>query len=200
MQEHRDIFCSTLDECNSGMLGRLRILGELLAKEDSEIGDHSEKIGLKTDFFAVRWITLLLAQEFDLTSVQILWDSILSDQSPTAARVASQKNSLVNFLCVAMIVKVRDVLLAGDFTDCMNTLQRYPPFDVREILALALKLKTGGIGPSLDPSASGMSAILDQEILVSGSSSVSIDEPERPRTLSNIFKLVKDKFNKQPRR
>jgi len=203
MQEHRDIFCSTMDECNSGMLGRLRILSDLLTKEDPEIGEHFEQIGLKTDFFAVRWITLLLAQEFDLQSVQILWDAILSDQSPTAARVASQKNSLVHFLCVAMIVKVRSVLLAGDFTDCMNTLQRYPPFEVGDILALALKLKTGGAGPPLDASASGISAILDQEILLAGgdsSNSLEDTTTQRPRTLSNLLKLVKDKFNKQPRR
>ena len=198
MQEHRDIFCSTMDECNSGMLGRLRILADLLVKEDGEVGAHFEKIGLKTDYFAVRWITLLLAQEFELSSVQVLWDAILSDQSPTTARITSQKNSLVHYLCVAMIVKVRDVLLAGDFTDCMNTLQRYPPFDVKELLSLALKLKSGGIGPSLDPSASGMSVILDQEILASGGSSMSMEPPaspsQKPRTLGNLFNLVKDKF------
>jgi hypothetical protein len=202
MQEHRDIFCSTMDECNSGMLGRLRILADLLMRTDKEVGEHFGKIGLKTDYFAVRWITLLLAQEFELTSVQVLWDAIMSDQSPTTSRITSQKNSLVHYLCVAMVIKVRDVLLAGDFTDCMNTLQRYPPFDVKELLGLALKLKSGGIGPSLDPSASGMSAILDQDILASSGSSMELPESpsQKPRTLGNLFNLVKDKFKHHHRR
>ena len=196
MQEHRDIFCSTMDECNSGMLGGLRILADLLAKEDAAIGDHFEKIGLKTDYFAVRWITLMLAQEFDLGSVQVLWDAILSDQSPTSVRRKSS-SPLLHYVCVAMIIKVKDVLLAGDFTDCMNTLQRYPPFDVKELIALALKLRRGSEPQTvLDASASGMSVVLDQEILACEDSGE--QQPSSPRTLSNLFRLVKNKFRHQP--
>jgi hypothetical protein len=196
MQEHRDIFCSTMDECNSGMLGRLRILADLLVKEDVAIGEHFEKIGLKTDYFAVRWITLMLAQEFDLGSVQVLWDAILSDQSPTSVRRKSS-SPLLHYVCVAMIIKVKDVLLAGDFTDCMNTLQRYPPFDVKELIALALKLRRGSEPQTvLDASASGMSVVLDQEILACEDSGE--QQPSSPRTLSNLFRLVKNKFRHQP--
>jgi hypothetical protein len=143
MQEHRDIFCKTLDDCNSGMLGRLHVLGQLLAEEDPQVSTHLEELGIKMDFFAVPWITLLLASEFDIQSVQVIWDSLLSDQGTNT----SQRYSLLHYLCVAMIIRVRDVLLNGDFTDCMNILQRYPPFDVQQLVTAALRLKHAKISP-----------------------------------------------------
>jgi len=191
MQEHRDIFCQTLDECNSGMLGRLRVLQELIEREDPQVGSHFEKLELTTDFFAVRWITLLLASEFDIESVQVLWDSIFSDLSPTG-HVGNQRNSLLHFLCVAMIIRVRDVLLAGDFTDCMNTLQRYPPFNVRELLIAAVKLKTARLSlAQLEPSDS--CASLDPEVLeMISQKDETVSSPVR-----NFFHQFKRKLQRQ---
>jgi phosphoribosylaminoimidazole-succinocarboxamide synthase len=69
---------------------------------------------LKPEFFAFRWLTLLLSQEFALPDVQRIWDSLLSDQS--------RHNFLVD-LCAAMVVLVRDDILRNDFGENMKLLQ-----------------------------------------------------------------------------
>jgi len=69
---------------------------------------------LKPQFFAFRWLTLLLSQEFPLPDVQRIWDSLLSDPS--------RHNFLVD-LCAAMVVLVRDDVLRNDFGENMKLLQ-----------------------------------------------------------------------------
>ena len=44
-------------------------------------------------------------------------------------------------ICCAMIMTVRDRLLAGDFTQNLKLLQNYPPIDVNFILRTAHRLK-----------------------------------------------------------
>ena len=40
-------------------------------------------------------------------------------------------------ICTSLILHVKDVLMAGDFTVIMKTLQRYPPVDMNTILQRA---------------------------------------------------------------
>ena len=39
-----------------------------------------------------------------------------------------------------MIILIRDILLPGDFSDCIKALQRYPNIDVENILRIASDL------------------------------------------------------------
>ena len=142
MQEQRDIFCATLDTSSVGMMGRLEKLTRLIEREDPAVAAHLRKIGVKVEFFALRWIMLLFAQEYDMQSVQVLWDSVFSDQTPVA-RISSGQCMLVHYICVAMIRKVREAILAGDFADVMKSLQRFPPFEARDVLVAAMKLRRG---------------------------------------------------------
>ena len=54
-------------------------------------------------FYAFRWITLLLTQEFPFPDSVRLWDSLFSDR-------AGRYDSLLRFCC-AMLVNVREELL-----------------------------------------------------------------------------------------
>jgi hypothetical protein len=144
MQEQRDIFCKNLDESSAGMRGRLDKVGELLERDNPELSDHLKAIGVKIDYFALRWIMLLFAQEFNIQSIQILWDSIFSDQTPTTKLNCGQ-NLLVTYICVAMIVKVGVVIADGDFSEVMRTLKKYPPFEPRVLLKSAMILRRGNV-------------------------------------------------------
>ena len=84
-------------------------------------------------FYAFRWITLLLTQEFSFPDAVRIWDTLLSD--PTGRR-----DSLLR-ICVAMLVNIREELLQGDFSQNLKLLQRYPSVDVHAILHRALQLK-----------------------------------------------------------
>ena len=58
---------------------------------------------------------LLLSQEFSITNVIRLWDTLLSDQ---------ERFLFLNFVCVAMVQVKRDMIMSGDFSECMEALQR----------------------------------------------------------------------------
>ena len=58
-------------------------------------------------FYAFRWITLLLTQEFSCPDVTRLWDTMLSDP-------AGRTDSLLR-LCMAMLLNLRQELLQVRF-------------------------------------------------------------------------------------
>ena len=56
---------------------------------------------------------LLSSQEFEITNVIRLWDTVLADHD---------KFTFVNFICVAMVVSLRDFLLRNEFSECLERL------------------------------------------------------------------------------
>jgi len=56
---------------------------------------------------------LLSSQEFEITNVIRLWDTVLADHD---------KFTFVNFICVAMVVNLRDYLLRNEFSECLERL------------------------------------------------------------------------------
>ncbi len=56
---------------------------------------------------------LLLSQEFELDSVIRLWDTLLAD---------SERFVFLNYVCVAMVQIKKDVIMEGEFSDCMEAL------------------------------------------------------------------------------
>ena len=84
-------------------------------------------------FYAFRWITLLLTQEFLFPDVVRLWDSLFSDPG-------GHMDCLLRF-CIAMLSNIREELLQGDFSQNIKLLQRYPSVDVHAIIHQAMQLK-----------------------------------------------------------
>ena len=58
---------------------------------------------------------LLMCQEFDMSNVIRLWDTLFSDP---------ERFNYLNFICVALVQTKRDICIEGDFAECMETLQR----------------------------------------------------------------------------
>ncbi|KAL4440278.1 hypothetical protein ABPG75_003279 [Micractinium tetrahymenae] len=134
MGEFRDHFCQQLDNSTVGIRATLGRLSQMLRCQDEELWEHLERgVRINPQFYAFRWITLALTQEFPFPDALRLWDSLLSDP-------AGRSDCLLR-LCTAMLLHVRQELLTGDFATCMKLLQRYPPVDVHVILARAEALK-----------------------------------------------------------
>ncbi|KAJ6758974.1 TBC1 DOMAIN FAMILY MEMBER GTPASE-ACTIVATING PROTEIN [Salix koriyanagi] len=75
-----DHFCQQLDNSPVGILSTLSRLAELLKENDEELWKHLEfTTKVKPQFYAFRWITLLLTQEFNFQSILRIWDSLLSN-------------------------------------------------------------------------------------------------------------------------
>uniref|UniRef100_A0A0D3C7M4 Rab-GAP TBC domain-containing protein n=1 Tax=Brassica oleracea var. oleracea TaxID=109376 RepID=A0A0D3C7M4_BRAOL len=95
----RDFYCQQLDNSVFGIRSAITRLSQLVRKHDEELWRHLEithqsKISVLTticyysptsillvnpQFYAFRWITLLLTQEFSFFDSLHIWDALLSD-------------------------------------------------------------------------------------------------------------------------
>uniref|UniRef100_A0A5B7B7J3 Putative TBC1 domain family member 13 n=1 Tax=Davidia involucrata TaxID=16924 RepID=A0A5B7B7J3_DAVIN len=131
----RDHFCQQLDNSVVGIRSTITKLSQLLKEHDEELWRHLEvTTKVNPQFYAFRWITLLLSQEFNFADSLLIWDTLLSDPE-------GPQETLLR-ICCAMLILVRRRLLAGDFTSNLKLLQNYPPTNISHLLYVANKLCT----------------------------------------------------------
>ncbi|TXG72604.1 hypothetical protein EZV62_001183 [Acer yangbiense] len=76
----RDHFCQQLDNSVVGIRSTISKLSQLLKEHDEELWRHLEvTTKVNPQFYAFRWITLLLTQEFNFADSLHIWDTLLSD-------------------------------------------------------------------------------------------------------------------------
>lgn len=135
MSEIKDNFIKTLDNSNCGISWAMNQFCERLRSCDIQLYSHlMTDLSIKPQFFAFRWLSLLLSQEFPLPDVIIIWDSIFSAQNRT---------SFLQWMCVAIMERERQELLHGDFSSCLRLLQNIPAGNVYELLRTAFDLRDG---------------------------------------------------------
>ncbi|XP_030533848.1 TBC1 domain family member 13 isoform X1 [Rhodamnia argentea] len=131
----RDNFCQQLDNSVVGIRSTITRLSQLLKEHDEELWRHLEvTTKVNPQFYAFRWITLLLTQEFSLMDILHIWDTLLSDPE-------GPQETLLR-ICCAMLILVRRRLLAGDFTANLKLLQHYPSINISHLLYVANKLRS----------------------------------------------------------
>ncbi|MGH0155955.1 UNVERIFIED_CONTAM: hypothetical protein FKN15_030318 [Acipenser sinensis] len=114
MSENRDNFIKSLDDSQCGITYKMESVYSTLKQKDAELYLKLQEQNIKPQYFTFRWLTLLLSQEFLLPDVIRIWDSLFSDQ---------ERFDFLILVCCAMLVLIRDQLLAGDFTVNMRLLQ-----------------------------------------------------------------------------
>ncbi|GAB2249583.1 hypothetical protein Droror1_Dr00012942 [Drosera rotundifolia] len=130
----RDNYCQQLDNSVVGIRSTITKLSQILRDHDEELWRHLEvTCKVNPQFYAFRWITLLLTQEFDFSDSLHIWDSLLSDPE-------GPQETLLR-ICCAMLILVRRRLLAGDFTSNLKLLQNYPATNINHLLYVANKLR-----------------------------------------------------------
>ncbi|KAE7998885.1 hypothetical protein FH972_003383 [Carpinus fangiana] len=128
-----DHFCQQLDNSSVGILSTLSHLSELLNANDEELWRHLEfTTKVRPQFYAFRWITLLLTQEFNFQSILRIWDSLLSN--PFGVQ------DMLLRVCCAMLLCVKSRLLSGDFVANLKLLQHYPDINIEHLLRVAQDL------------------------------------------------------------
>jgi len=118
MAEIRDGFLRTMDHENSGIYGPIKTFEELLKFVDEELHTHLVEQRVNPQFYSLRWLMLLMSQEFELCNVIRLWDTLFAD---------IERFKFMNYVCVAMVLIRRPVLIQSDFSECMEALQRQTP-------------------------------------------------------------------------
>merc|ERR1711884_126854 len=81
MSDIRDFFIKTLDKTETGITGIMVRFMDTLKARDLQTHARLQEQDLKPQFFAFRWLTLMLSQEFALPDVLRIWDSLLSDET-----------------------------------------------------------------------------------------------------------------------
>lgn len=125
MMDIRDVFVPDMDAHASGIQGRIGNMQRLLQTHDPVVFDHMQACGIDSHFYAYRWLTTLLSREFLLPDTIRLWDSMFA---------STHKENFLRYVCVTMVMHVREELLEGDFSSNLRLLQRYPPTNVDDIL------------------------------------------------------------------
>ncbi|XP_023556212.1 TBC1 domain family member 13 isoform X2 [Octodon degus] len=132
MAEIRDNFIKSLDDSQCGITYKMEKVYSTLKERDVELYLKLQEQNIRPQFFAFRWLTLLLSQEFLLPDVIRIWDSLFADDS---------RFDFLLLVCCAMLILIREQLLQGDFTVNMRLLQDYPITDVCLILQKATELQ-----------------------------------------------------------
>lgn len=94
MTEIRDGFIRDLDKEESGITGRVATFAALLQQLDPPIYNNLELQQVNHQFYSLRWFMLLMCQEFDMSNVIRLWDTLFSDPD---------RFNFLNFICVATV-------------------------------------------------------------------------------------------------
>ncbi|KAK8918389.1 hypothetical protein KSP39_PZI021124 [Platanthera zijinensis] len=130
----RDNFCQKLDNSVVGIRSTISRLSQLLKKHDGELWRHLEiTTKVNPQFYAFRWITLLLTQEFNFADALRIWDTLLSDPE-------GPQDTLLR-ICCAMLILVRRPLLSGEFNSNLKLLQKYPEKNIARLLHVANTLR-----------------------------------------------------------
>ncbi|KAM0788387.1 hypothetical protein ACM66B_001525 [Microbotryomycetes sp. NB124-2] len=95
----------------------IRVHDSLLKIVDFEMWQKLEELAIEPQLYAIRWLRLLLTREFPLEDALKLWDGIFAED--TSLR-------LVEYVCVAMLLRIRDAVLLSDYSSVLQLLLRYP--------------------------------------------------------------------------
>lgn len=125
MSEIRDIFVADMDAADTGIGGRIDNMQNLLGLHDPQVKGHLDAMGIDASFYAVRWLTTLLSREFLLPDTIRLWDSMFA---------STHKENFLRYVCVTMVLRIRDDLLKDDFAACLQLLQNYPSCSMDDLL------------------------------------------------------------------
>ncbi|MCO5566212.1 hypothetical protein L7F22_019888 [Adiantum nelumboides] len=90
---------------------------ESLSSNDVDLSRHLKRIGVSMSIFAIRWIKLLFLRELPQEVTIEVWDT-LYELDPTLF--------LVDHICVALIIRIRDTLVISDNPTALRTLLNYP--------------------------------------------------------------------------
>ncbi|ORZ00973.1 rab-GTPase-TBC domain-domain-containing protein [Syncephalastrum racemosum] len=94
-----------------------RIHHQYLRAVDPVLYGHLEKFGIEPQLYGMRWLRLLFGREFEFHELLMLWDAMFA-HDPTL--------KIVEYISLAILLRLRDKLMAGDYAECLSLLMRCP--------------------------------------------------------------------------
>ncbi|OQE79782.1 hypothetical protein PENNAL_c0050G07329 [Penicillium nalgiovense] len=90
---------------------------EALTIIDHELAEHLEAVDVLPQIFLTRWMRLLFGREVPFDDALTMWDLLFAH---------GLRSELVDFTCIAMLLRIRWQLLTADYTTALTLLLRYP--------------------------------------------------------------------------
>lgn len=112
----------------------IRIHDGLLKTVDVALWARMEQLKVEPQLYAIRWLRLLFGREFPILDTLALWDGLFA---------ADPSLRLMEDICIAMLLRIRDALLDSDYSGFLQLLLRYPaPSDGNHRIDLLLSQAT----------------------------------------------------------
>ncbi|KAF9559134.1 RabGAP/TBC [Agrocybe pediades] len=148
------------------------IQSNLLQTCDPILWQHMQKAGIEPQIYGIRWLRLLFTREFSMADALKLWDGLFACDSTLA---------LAQWVCVAMLIRIRNELIPADYSGQLTTLLRYPsPGSSSKVEGAphhALLLLRQALALQLSPNpATGSSIVMENNTLLN----IPIEVPAPP--------------------
>lgn len=128
MEEVKENFIVGKDKKLIEMEHKTKTFSDYLKKTDLKLWEHLKKNNIAPEFYFNKWLISMLTQEFQLEDVLRLWDPLISS------------SSMINhgiFLCLGILVSMREQVLSSDFSGIMDLLQSTSKLEIDSILNIA---------------------------------------------------------------
>ncbi|WWC85741.1 uncharacterized protein L201_000607 [Kwoniella dendrophila CBS 6074] len=139
---------------------------DLLRRIDPQLWERLETEGVEAQIWAIRWIRLIFTREIPFPIAMRIWDGVFAEDPGLG---------LLDFVCVAMLLLIRNELIEADYPTLLTQLLHYPspsptyPFEPFMILSQAIFLKD-----NISPAAGVEVVLQNQDVL-----GVKVNPPER---------------------
>ncbi|KZO97897.1 hypothetical protein CALVIDRAFT_497121 [Calocera viscosa TUFC12733] len=95
--------------------------GQILRSVDPALWAQLDAAGIEPQMYGIRWLRLLFTREFDLRDAMAIWDCLMA---------ADSSLELAEWICVSMLLRIRNQLLATeDYSLLLTHLLRYPSLE-----------------------------------------------------------------------
>ncbi|RCH98076.1 hypothetical protein CU098_008334 [Rhizopus stolonifer] len=115
----KDVSQTTIPKPNSRLNSVVtlchRIHHQYLRTVDPYLYRHLENFGIEPQLYGIRWIRLLFGREFEIRDLLKLWDAIFAEDATF---------EIVEYVCLVMLLRMRDQLLNKDYAECLSMLMR----------------------------------------------------------------------------
>ncbi len=148
----------------------------LLKRIDPALATHiADELGIEPQLWALRWVRLLFTREFPLEEAMQLWDGIIAYDGLAAGMKAEGGGAdrhpliLIDYICVAMLLRIRARLLAASYSGALQLLLRYPLLPNQDAQQAARPPPSGAEERSTHPSQQHTDLLVRQAILLHNS-------------------------------
>ncbi|KAI0956776.1 hypothetical protein AcW1_005375 [Taiwanofungus camphoratus] len=94
-----------------------RVQSTYLKAVDPELWKSMQSAGIEPQIYGIRWLRLLFTREFNMNDAMIIWDGLFA---------CDPAFDLAEWLCVVMLIRIRNKLIPSDYSEQLTYLLRYP--------------------------------------------------------------------------